>query len=325
MSNQLLMKRRTTSISRGPRPDYFRITPIEGPCTITPMFVTAWDLFGGLLSENMFYTSYDGGDIPAQTINNLIKQHFQYNIQYAINSGSFHDVELYQDINLNSGDYVEFRRNPEAGVSTTLCIDAFHLENYIPEHYYFLSAGLITFRPDVPYVVNGNIMSLLDGNCQSRTISDFAFSSLFYYDTNLVSFNETISIDYIINKPIIIDSLPREGNEFNEMFYGCSSLVHAPVVNSPYSVYTFDGMFYDCSLVERYDFAAICESGEVFFNNASAKSLVVRAAIPPAIGDSTITGLAADCVIYVPAASVDAYKAKQYWSARAAYIQAIPG
>ena len=52
--------------------------------------------------------------------------------------------------------------------------------------------------------------------------------------------------------------------------------------------------------------------------------MTIHAETPPTIANSTITGLKADCIIYVPAASVDAYKAKQYWSARAAYIQAIP-
>jgi hypothetical protein len=52
--------------------------------------------------------------------------------------------------------------------------------------------------------------------------------------------------------------------------------------------------------------------------------LTIHADTPPTIADDTFTALKADCIIYVPAASVDAYKAKQYWSARASYIQAMP-
>ena len=45
---------------------------------------------------------------------------------------------------------------------------------------------------------------------------------------------------------------------------------------------------------------------------------------PPTIYSNTLTDLPADCVIYVPAASVAAYQAASGWSDRAAYIQAIP-
>jgi hypothetical protein len=61
----------------------------------------------------------------------------------------------------------------------------------------------------------------------------------------------------------------------------------------------------------------------MFGRNSSCTSLTVRAEEPPTIANDTITGLKADCVIYVPAASVDAYKAAQYWSARIDYIRAI--
>ena len=45
---------------------------------------------------------------------------------------------------------------------------------------------------------------------------------------------------------------------------------------------------------------------------------------PPTIKTNTFSDVPADCAIYVPAASVDTYKAASGWSNRAAYIQAIP-
>lgn len=45
---------------------------------------------------------------------------------------------------------------------------------------------------------------------------------------------------------------------------------------------------------------------------------------PPTISSNTFQSVPADCAIYVPAASVDTYKAANIWSTRADYIQAIP-
>ena len=83
-------------------------------------------------------------------------------------------------------------------------------------------------------------------------------------------------------------------------------------------------MFYGCTGIISHDIATLNNSQNTFYNNSSCTSLTIHAETPPTIANNTITGLKADCVIYVPSASVDAYKAKQYWSARAAYIQAIP-
>ena len=82
-------------------------------------------------------------------------------------------------------------------------------------------------------------------------------------------------------------------------------------------------MFSGCKGITSHDVATLNNSQNTFQSNSSCVSLTIHADTPPTIGNNTITGLKADCVIYVPAASVDAYKAKQYWSARAAYIQAI--
>lgn len=53
-------------------------------------------------------------------------------------------------------------------------------------------------------------------------------------------------------------------------------------------------------------------------------NLTVRATTPPTIKSDTFYSFRANAKIYVPAESVDAYKAAQYWSAKASQIQAIP-
>lgn len=60
------------------------------------------------------------------------------------------------------------------------------------------------------------------------------------------------------------------------------------------------------------------------FSCNALKSITCHATTPPTHGgDYVFNTVPADCAIYVPAASVEAYKAAAYWSRRAAYIQAI--
>ena len=112
---------------------------------------------------------------------------------------------------------------------------------------------------------------------------------------------------------------------YGYMFYGCTGLTQAPALPATtLASYCYSSMFQGCTGILSHDIATLNISTDVFANNSSCASLTIHAKIPPTISNNTITGLKADCVIYVPSASVDAYKAKQYWSARAAYIQAIP-
>ncbi len=112
---------------------------------------------------------------------------------------------------------------------------------------------------------------------------------------------------------------------YSGMFRGCTGLVEAPALPATtLAASCYNGMFSGCTGITSHHVATMNNSTNVFGNNYSCASLTVDAETPPTIGNNTIIGLKADCVIYVPAASVDAYKAKQYWSARAAYIQAKP-
>ena len=109
------------------------------------------------------------------------------------------------------------------------------------------------------------------------------------------------------------------------MFSGCTGLTAAPALPATTLANNcYYSMFSGCTGISSHDVATLNDSQNTFRNNTSCASLTIHADTPPTIDNNTITGLKADCVIYVPAASVDAYKAKQYWSARAAYIQAIP-
>jgi hypothetical protein len=109
------------------------------------------------------------------------------------------------------------------------------------------------------------------------------------------------------------------------MFHGCTSLTQAPALPATtLAANCYDSMFSGCTQITSHHVATLNSSANIFANNSSCGSFTIDAETPPTISNNTISGLKADCAIYVPAASVDAYKAKQYWSARASYIQAIP-
>ena len=63
---------------------------------------------------------------------------------------------------------------------------------------------------------------------------------------------------------------------------------------------------------------------QAFYYCTSLTSITVEATTPPTLGGSNVfTNVPADCAIFVPSESVDAYKAASIWSERAEYIQAI--
>lgn len=87
----------------------------------------------------------------------------------------------------------------------------------------------------------------------------------------------------------------------NYAFYGCA---HLESVKIPSSVTSIDNYaFYYCSSLE---------------------SLTIYATTPPTLGSSVFEGTSNNLKIYVPAESVDTYKAASRWSSYRNRIQAIP-
>lgn len=60
-----------------------------------------------------------------------------------------------------------------------------------------------------------------------------------------------------------------------------------------------------------------------FYNNSHLQSITIEAVTPPTLGNNAFNNTN-NCPIYVPAASLDAYKAASGWSSYASRIQAIP-
>lgn len=107
-------------------------------------------------------------------------------------------------------------------------------------------------------------------------------------------------------------------------FNGCSRLL---TVDLPSVTTISDNAFSGCSKLETIDIGANITQigGYVFTNNTSLKSFTCLATTPPACGTKIFGSTpSSSLVIYVPAESVDAYKAATNWKTYADRIQAIP-
>lgn len=114
-------------------------------------------------------------------------------------------------------------------------------------------------------------------------------------------------------------------------FANCKAL---PSIVIPNSVTTIGiGAFSFCSGMDSVIIGAKVESIErmAFFGCSNLSAIVCRATTPPALGEMVFGGVPSPgyegldpetCVLYVPAESIDAYRAADYWSAFE-YIVAI--
>lgn len=143
---------------------------------------------------------------------------------------------------------------------------------------------------------------------------------------------------------IIPDSVIYIGSR---AFHSCTALRNVHLSNSISSI--MENAFYKCSAltsitipdsVKYIDYGAFgaCASltdialgshinhiyNYAFYSCGKLITITCNTTVPPVVTNNTFNGVPATCAIYVPAESVEAYKAAQYWSERAAYIQAIP-
>lgn len=108
-------------------------------------------------------------------------------------------------------------------------------------------------------------------------------------------------------------------------FAYCEALTSVIISNSVTSIK--DNTFRNCVVLPSITIPnSVTSIGtNAFLYCVALTSITCEAINPPTIQANTFNSVPADCAIYVPAGSVDAYKAANYWNARAAYIQAIPG
>ena len=105
-------------------------------------------------------------------------------------------------------------------------------------------------------------------------------------------------------------------------FYNCRSLTNIFIPNSVTKIWS--NAFYDCSgLTSVIIGSGVSDIGNYAFNRCrSLTSINVYTAIPPTLG-AQVFGTTNDCPIYVPASSIETYKAASGWSTYADRIQAI--
>ena len=108
-------------------------------------------------------------------------------------------------------------------------------------------------------------------------------------------------------------------------FYGCSGITS---FNMPDSITRVgNGAFQNMKLTSMTLPSGVTSVGSRLFSNSDGdktfQSLTIYATTPPNASDSTMNGCADDFKIYVPAASVDAYKADYNWKEWRSHIRAI--
>ena len=271
-----------------------------------------------------FIVFNDGYDIP--------KDYTKPSLQYSTDGG-----KTWQDYDLQISDITEDAtaiKLAEEGASVMFKGVNETLTYYLEDDGDWL---MVQAYIEGGVAASGDITSLLNGVGGDVALPQSCFMSMFYGCAELT-------------QAPALPATTLANNCYEQMFHGCTSLTQAPVLpattlaeycyNSMFigctglttapslpattlAEYCYGSMFQGCTAITSHDVATLNNSSSTFQNNTSCASLTIHKETPPTIAADTITGLPDDCIIRVPAASVDAYKAAQYWSARSAYIQAI--
>ena len=163
--------------------------------------------------------------------------------------------------------------------------------------------------PTAPPSFNGKWLATYTGGTTSSAECD-ASSAI---TRNEITKTDLVSVE-------IGDCVTSIGDEAFTMY---SSLTSCTIGNSVTSI--GDSAFYGCtSLTSCTIGSGVTSIVDLAFRNCtSLTSITVNATTPPTIGIDVFSNTN-NCTIYVPSASVNAYKSASGWSDYASRIQAIP-
>ena len=141
----------------------------------------------------------------------------------------------------------------------------------------------------------------------------------FAKDINLTKFN-----NLIFDKcPIECITIPNKINQLGQSCLFSTSLTNIVI---PDNVTIIDkNAFNTCRSLKTLIIGSGVTriNGQAFRNTDGLITFIVKPTTPPVISSDTFSGDISNCPIYVPAESVDAYKAASGWSTYASRIQAI--
>lgn len=158
-------------------------------------------------------------------------------------------------------------------------------------------------------------------------INDVAYRAVSTAITSCTFREATVSISnyafYFCDKLTSVTIPNRVTSIGNNAFYGCRSLTNVTIGNGVASIGT--DAFYNCDKLTSVTIgnSVTSISNYAFHFCDKLTSVTVLAETPPTLGFD-VFAQTNDCPIYVPSASVDAYKSATNWSSYASRIQAIP-
>ena len=196
------------------------------------------------------------------------------------------------------------------------------------------------------------IKSFVAPNLEVIPVNDAYYGGLFQDCKNLVSVevDNVTSIGTVAFRGCSALERVKFSDDITDIgtavFFGCPNLVGDFVLNSlttigkgafsgtaitsfvansltsiPDADATFGGTFHNCTALAKVELGEVTYIGTQSFRNCTGlESIVLRALTPPTLASNAFMGASTTFVIYVPDASVEAYKTASNWSTYASRI-----
>lgn len=147
---------------------------------------------------------------------------------------------------------------------------------------------------------------------------------LFKNDIARTDFSRALSSGMFDNIPVGLFDVCSNMSDAECLFEACRSLKHIRrevFANKP-NLSIFDNTIWSCSVLESVTFPpTTTKIKNCFQQTYKLKTIVVEAVIPPVLTTITPGHISVDCSMYVPDASVEAYKVATGWSEYASRIK----